>query len=158
MNDRNAELIKTFYGAFARRDADEMERCYHPDVTFGDPVFQDLEGRDRVMGMWRMLLGRSADLGVKVRDIAVRRHEGTAHWTASYTFGKTGRRVVNEIDALFRFEDGLIVRHHDDFDLRRWSKMAMGVPTGIILGWTPMLRAKIRNTAMQSLQEFMTTR
>ncbi|MEU4538497.1 nuclear transport factor 2 family protein [Streptosporangium sp. NPDC023825] len=158
MNDRNAELIRTFYDAFARRDADAMELCYHPDVTFGDPVFQDLEGRDRVMGMWRMLLGRSADLDVTVRDITARPHEGTAHWTGRYTFGKTGRKVVNEVDALFRFEDGLIVRHHDDFDLRRWSKMAMGRPVGIVLGWTPMLRAKIRTTAMRSLQEFMSAR
>lgn len=158
MNDRNAELIKTFYEAFARRDVDAMERCYHPDVTFGDPVFQDLEGRDKVMGMWRMLLSRSPDLTVTVRDITARPHEGAAHWTGRYTFGEKGRKVVNEVDALFRFEDGLIIRHHDDFDLRRWSKMAMGRPVGIVLGWTPMLRAKIRTTAMRSLQEFMSAR
>lgn len=158
MNDQHTELIKTFYDAFARRDTDMMESCYHPDVTFGDPIFQDLEGRDRVMGMWRMLLGSTADLNVSVRDISVRPHEGTAHWTASYTFDKTGRRVVNEIDALFRFEDSLIIRHHDDFDLRHWSKMAMGRPVGRVLGWTPKLRARIRDTARQALQEFMTTR
>ncbi|MEU4832443.1 nuclear transport factor 2 family protein [Streptosporangium sp. NPDC023615] len=158
MNDRNVALIDTFYDAFARRDADAMERCYHPDVTFGDPVFQELEGRDRVMGMWRMLLGSSADLSVTVRDVTARDHEGAAHWTARYTFARTGRKVVNEIDAQFRFEDGLIVRHHDDFDLKRWSKMAMGRPVGIVLGWTPMLRARIRSTAMQSLQEFMSAR
>jgi ketosteroid isomerase-like protein len=158
VNDENAALIKTFYDAFGRRDADTMERCYHPEVTFGDPVFQDLEGRDKVMGMWRMLLGRSADITVTARDITAQEHEGTAHWTAHYTFSATGRAVVNEVDALFRFEEGLIVRHHDEFDFRRWSKMAMGKPVGFFFGWTPMFRASVRGRATQSLQEFMKTR
>ncbi|WP_271222492.1 nuclear transport factor 2 family protein [Streptosporangium carneum] len=155
MNDRNAGLIRDFYDAFARRDTEAMQRCYHPDVTFGDPVFQELEGRSRVMGMWRMLLGRNGDVGVAVKDVAARDHDGTAHWTARYTFGGTGRPVVNEIDALFRFEDGLIVRHHDEFDFRRWSKMALGRPVGLLFGWTPMFRATIRGRAMQSLEDFM---
>ncbi|GAA2864220.1 nuclear transport factor 2 family protein [Streptosporangium fragile] len=153
----NAEIIRAFYEAFARRDADAMERCYHPDVTFRDPVFQDLEGRDKVMAMWRMLMGRSADLHVSARDITARSHDGTAHWTARYTFGKTGRKVVNEIDSLFRFEDGLIVRHRDQFDLGRWSRMAVGA-SGFLLGWTPMFKSRIRGTARQSLQEFMAAR
>ncbi|MBB2911550.1 ketosteroid isomerase-like protein [Streptosporangium becharense] len=151
----NAEIIQAFYEAFARRDADAMERCYHPDVTFSDPVFQHLAGRATVMAMWRMLMGRSTDLQVDARDIAARRHDGTAHWTAHYTFSRTGRKVVNEIDSFFRFEDGLIVRHRDHFDLGRWSRMAVGRTAGRLFGWTPMFKAKIRGTAMQSLQEFM---
>ena len=39
---------------------------------------------------------------------------GTAHWSSPYTFSGTGREVVNESDALFRFEEGVIVRHHDE--------------------------------------------
>ncbi|MEV8632693.1 nuclear transport factor 2 family protein [Streptosporangium sp. NPDC051023] len=155
MNDRNLGLIRSFYDAFARRDSEAMEQCYHPDVTFGDPVFQELEGRGRVMGMWRMLLGRNGDVGVTVRDVTARDHDGTAHWTVRYTFGGTGRPVVNEIDALFRFEDDLIIRHHDEFDFRRWSRMALGRPGGLLFGWTPMFRATIRGGAMQSLDDFM---
>ncbi|MEV7006491.1 nuclear transport factor 2 family protein [Streptosporangium sp. NPDC051022] len=155
MNDRNAALIRAFYGAFARRDVDTMEHCYHPEVTFGDPVFQELEGRDRVMGMWRMLLGRNGDIGVNLRDVTAREHDGAAHCTARYTFGGTGRPVVNEIDTLFRFEDDLIVRHHDEFDFKRWSRMALGRPVGLLFGWTPMFRATIRGRAMQSLEDFM---
>ncbi|MFI6796318.1 nuclear transport factor 2 family protein [Streptosporangium canum] len=155
MNDQNAALIRTFYEAFGRCDTDAMERCYHPEVTFGDPVFQELEGRDRVMGMWRMLLGRNRDIGVAVRDVNARDHDGSAHWTARYTFGRTGREVVNEIDALFRFEGSLIIRHHDEFDFKHWSKMALGRPVGLFFGWTPMFRATIRGRAMRSLEEFM---
>ncbi|GAA4229955.1 ketosteroid isomerase-like protein [Streptosporangium album] len=158
MNDQNTALIRSFYDAFARRDPDAMERCYHPDVTFGDPVFQDLEGRARVMGMWRMLLGRDGDIKVTVRDVAARDHDGAAHWTARYAFGKTARQVVNEVDALFRFEDGLIIRHHDEFDFKHWSKMALGRPVGLFFGWTPMFRATIRGRAMRSLEEFIDAR
>ena len=34
-------LIREFYGAFARRDAEAMARCYHAEVFFSDPVFPD---------------------------------------------------------------------------------------------------------------------
>ncbi|MBB4916670.1 nuclear transport factor 2 family protein [Streptosporangium saharense] len=155
MNDQNAGLIRNFYAALAHADCDAMERCYHPEVSFGDPVFLELEGRGRVMGMWRMLLSGAGGVAVAVRDVTARRYDGAAHWTASYVFGTTGRQVVNEIDALFRFEDGLIVRHHDEFDFRRWARMALGRPTGLPFGWTPMFRDTIRGRAMQSLEDFM---
>jgi hypothetical protein len=51
--------------------------------------------------------------------------------------------VVNEIDASMRFEDGLIIEHRDSFDFWKWSRMALG-PSGLLLGWTPMVRNKVR--------------
>ncbi|WP_405146885.1 nuclear transport factor 2 family protein [Sphaerisporangium sp. NBC_01403] len=148
-------MIRKFYDAFANRDIDAMGRCYHPDVSFGDPVFLELEGRDRVMGMWRMLIERNRGTEVSARDIEADNYSGTAHWTAKYVFSQTGRRVVNEIDAQFRFEEGLIVRHHDQFDFRHWSRMALGLPTGVLLGWTPMLRRKVRDRARGQLDEYL---
>jgi ketosteroid isomerase-like protein len=148
-------VIRKFYDAFALGDIDGLGRCYHPDVSFGDPVFLELEGRERVVGMWRMLLERSRGIELAVRDIEADDHSGSAHWTARYVFSQTGRRVVNEVDAQFRFEDGLIVRHHDAFDFRHWSKMAWGKPTGVLLGWTPMLRRKVRERARGQLEEFL---
>lgn len=35
----NAELIKTFYEAFQKLDAETMARCYAADVVFSDPLF-----------------------------------------------------------------------------------------------------------------------
>jgi ketosteroid isomerase-like protein len=136
------ELIETFYGAFRGRDADRMEACYHPDVRFSDPVFTDLRGPD-VMRMWRMLLGRSDDLGITLGEHSADGGTGSAHWTARYTFSRTGRHVVNEIDAAFTFSEGLIIRHEDSFDFWKWSRMALGAP-GLFLGWSPMLKKKVR--------------
>jgi ketosteroid isomerase-like protein len=148
-------VIRTFFDAFARGDTDAMGRCYHPDISFGDPVFLELEGRERVLGMWRMLLEGNRGVEVSARDIDADNHSGTAHWTARYVFSATGRRVVNEVDSQFRFEDGLIVRHHDEFDFRQWSKMALGRPTGVVLGWTPMLRRKVRDQARGRLDDYL---
>ncbi|MEV2268238.1 nuclear transport factor 2 family protein [Nonomuraea africana] len=154
MNDRHVALLNTFFEAFSKSDTDAMERCYHPEVSFGDPLFQELVGRDRVMAMWRLMLSRGSGVDVAYRDITADDFTGSARWTARYTFTSTGREVVNEVEAFFRFEDGLIVRHHDDFDFRNWSRMALGRPTGLLLGWTPMFRKTVRDRARQALTEF----
>ncbi|HET8587657.1 MAG TPA: nuclear transport factor 2 family protein [Candidatus Limnocylindria bacterium] len=153
MNDRHVALISAFYDALGRADYAGMERCYHPEVSFGDPIFQEVEGRDRVMRMWQLQLGVRDGLTTTYRDVNADDFSGSAHWTSHYTFASTGREVVNEIDALFRFEDDLIVRHHDDFDFKRWSKMALGRPHGLVFGWTPMWRKTIRDRATKQLDE-----
>ncbi|MFB4264806.1 nuclear transport factor 2 family protein [Nonomuraea sp. GTA35] len=153
MNDRHVALISAFYDALGRADYAAMERCYHPEVSFGDPIFQEVEGRDRVMRMWRLQLGVRDGLKSAYRDVRADDFTATAHWTSRYTFHRTGREVVNEIDSFFRFEDDLIVRHHDDFDFRRWSKMALGRPHGLLFGWTPLWRKTIRDRAAQQLAE-----
>jgi ketosteroid isomerase-like protein len=136
------QLIEQFYDAFAARDAAAMKRCYHPQIRFSDPVFPDLRGPD-AMRMWRMLLKRSDDLSIVLGEHSAEGRQGAAHWTARYTFSRTGRSVVNEIDAAFVFEDGLIISHVDSFDFWKWSRMALGTP-GLILGWSPQLKKKIR--------------
>ena len=80
---------------------------------------------------------------------------GRAHWDAHYRFSATGRMVDNSVDARFEFSpDGHIVRHRDTFDFWRWSRQALGAP-GVLLGWTPMLRGKIRARAAANLHRFM---
>jgi ketosteroid isomerase-like protein len=143
------EVIESFYDGFANRDPDRMEACYHPEVRFSDPVFTDLRGPD-VMRMWRMLLSRSDDLEIVLNERSGDAGEGSAHWTATYTFSRTGRSVVNEIDATFGFADGLIVRHEDSFDFWKWSRTALGAP-GYLLGWSPLLKKKVRAQSAEML-------
>ena len=64
----NAELIRKFYTAFAKRDARGMAACYDPAVKFSDEVFTDLEGA-RANAMWQMLCERGKDLKIEFRDI-----------------------------------------------------------------------------------------
>lgn len=149
----DAELVETFYSAFAERDGDAMAECYHPDVTFSDPVFPDLQG-EQVGSMWKMLTLRGKDLVIVHRDVWAKDGKGGAHWDADYTFSATGRTVHNQIDATFKFADGKIIEHHDSFDFWKWTRMALGVP-GVLLGWTPIIQGKVRATAKASLAAFM---
>lgn len=145
----NAAIVQRFYAAFHARDADAMAACYHEDVSFRDPVFGELRG-PRAVAMWRMLVGRAKDLTVTVTDVTADDARGSATWTATYRFGKRGRLVRNVIRARFEFKDGRIRRHVDSFSLWRWSGMALG-PPGWLLGWTPLVRSRIRRDALRGL-------
>jgi ketosteroid isomerase-like protein len=152
MDDDNQEVIKRFYGAFARLDGDAMAACYAPEATFSDPVFTNLHDGEPG-AMWRMLTGRAKDLTVRLVESSADDGRGTAHWIADYTFS-TGRKVHNDVRAEFRFENGLITEHHDSFSLGAWMRQALG-PVGLLLGWTPMLPAKVRSQARAQLDEFL---
>jgi hypothetical protein len=49
--------------------------------------------------------------------------------------------------------NGRIVRQVDRFNLWRWSGQALGA-SGWLLGWTPLVRNKIRTQAARSLREY----
>jgi ketosteroid isomerase-like protein len=149
-------LIREFYGAFARRDAEAMARCYHPEVFFTDPVFPRLRGAEAA-DMWRMLLSRATDLEVTLDEAGGESDGGRARWTARYTFSRTGRPVVNRIEAMFAFRDGLIVRHFDRFSFPAWAAQALG-PAGRLLGWFPPLKWKVRKDAAKALEAFRSRR
>ena len=84
--------------------------------------------------------------------------EHSAHWDAHYRFSATGRMVLNRIDAVFTFNpQGLIVTHRDRFDFWAWSRQALGVP-GLLLGWTPFLRNKVKQQAGNNLRKAMAGR
>jgi ketosteroid isomerase-like protein len=148
-DEANAGLIRAFYAALGRRDAEAMIACYAPDVRFSDPVFPDLDAAGAA-AMWRMLCSRGKDLAVTASDISADATTGRAHWVATYTYSATGRRVENRIDATFAFRDGRIVRHQDRFDLYRWARQALGVK-GALLGWLPPVQGAIRRQAAAAL-------
>lgn len=150
---QNADLIRKFYGAFQRRDAEGMVACYHPEVQFSDPVFPDLKG-ERAGAMWRMLCERGTDLKIEFRDVRATHRNGAVHWEAWYTFTGSGRKVHNVIDATFEFQDGRILRHSDRFDLHRWAGQALGLP-GKLLGGTRFMQDKIRGMAKKNLDNYM---
>jgi ketosteroid isomerase-like protein len=153
MAHANEELLTRFYDAFDQRDGERMAACYAPDARFSDPVFTDLRG-DEPGAMWRMLTGRADDLRVELLEHQAGDESGSARWRAHYTFSQTGRPVVNDVRATFRFADGLIAEHDDEFGFHRWARQALG-PTGLLLGWTPIVRNATRRRARTSLDEFM---
>jgi ketosteroid isomerase-like protein len=155
----NEHTIEAFYNAFARLEPDAMAECYSDDVAFDDEVFS-LRGKREVMGMWRMLCAVTREKGADVwqlrfSDVQASGKAGSAHWDAHYRFSATGRIVDNSIDARFEFApDGRIARHRDSFSFWNWSRQALGAP-GWFLGWTPMLRAKVRARAGDNLHRYM---
>ena len=151
--NQNEQLIETFYEAFQQRDAAAMAACYDPSIHFSDPVFTSLHGLE-AGAMWAMLCEQGTDLKVVYSSISADDQTGTAQWEATYTFGPTNRRIHNKISATFEFQDGRITRHVDDFDLWKWSRMALGF-TGTLGGWAGPVKVKIRETANRALTRYI---
>jgi ketosteroid isomerase-like protein len=149
----NATIINQFYEAFKRKDYATMQGLYHEEATFTDPVFQQLNARE-VRAMWEMLIGAGRDLEISWQDVTAEAEGGRCRWDATYTFSRTGRKVHNIIRATFVFREGKIIQHTDVFDFWRWSRQALGV-TGILLGWTGIIRNKVRRTARKGIDNFM---
>jgi hypothetical protein len=148
----NQATIERLYEAFAQCNGAAMTACYAPGAHFRDPAFGDLEGDD-VGAMWRMLTGRATDLEIELREHEAGEETGSARWIARYTFS-TGRPVVNDIQAEFRFAaDGRIADHVDEFDFRNWARQALG-PSGHLVALLPPLRAKARAKALDQLAAY----
>ena len=157
----NEQLIEIFYLSFQKLDAEGMIDCYHPEVEFSDPVFGKLNAAE-VAGMWRMLCATAKNFeltfsGVEANEQTsnqTSKPSGKAHWEARYDFSATGRRVHNKIEAAFEFKDGKIIKHDDAFDFWKWSAQALGAK-GTLLGWTPLVKNKVRQQAHAKLAAFM---
>ena len=153
-NMDNKALIDKFYTAFAAADYETMASCYHPEVVFEDPAFGCLEG-EQAKKMWEMLLTQSKDsILIRHSELSADAEKGQAKWVADYKYGDKRRPVHNVVQAQFRFKDGLIIEHRDDFNLWRWSKQALGT-TGHLLGWSGFFRKKMQQTTQGMLAKYM---
>jgi ketosteroid isomerase-like protein len=154
--NQNEQTIHKFYTAFANADTKTMCECYHPSIVFQDPAFGILKEND-VCQMWKMLIEKSkGNIKIEFSDVEANEHVGSAHWTATYNFSKTNRKVVNTIQAQFQFQDGLILKHTDYFDIWKWSKQALGFK-GFLLGWAGFMQNKIQEQALLSLKQYQKT-
>ena len=147
------ELITKFYTAFSELDSATMVSCYHDEIEFTDPAFGDLKG-ERAKAMWIMLCKNAQDLKIEFSKVEATKNSGSAHWDASYTFRKTGRPVLNKIDARFEFKDGKIIKHIDSFNLHSWAKQAIGFQ-GLLLGGTSFFKKKLHQQTNGLLDKFM---
>lgn len=154
MTTNRETLINNFYSSFQKLDPDGMNSCYRADIVFFDPVFGLLRG-DEVKAMWTMLCRNARDFSLTYSNIRHLDDEySTCDWVATYTFSKTGKKVVNRIKANMRFEQGKIAEHSDAFSLHAWSRQAMGF-MGWLLGWNRFFQRKIQNSARKNLMKFM---
>lgn len=149
----NQRLLESFYQSFQKLEPQGMVKCYHPDAEFSDPVFPNLKGH-QPGAMWTMLCQRAQDFELTFSHVHADDHTGTVQWEAKYVFSTTGRPIHNKIQAKFEFKDGKIIKHIDHFDFWKWSRMALGAP-GTLLGWSPLIKNKVRNMASGNLEKFI---
>ncbi len=151
--NNNQQLIEKFYTYFKNKDYKGMQACYADNAIFNDAVFKNLNAA-QVKAMWQMLISAGKDLKIEFSKISSNGNTVYAHWDAYYTFSKTGNKVINKIDATFEIENGQIVKHTDNFSFYTWAKQALGM-TGLLLGWTDVMKNKIQTTAKENLEKFM---
>lgn len=149
----NTTLISTFFKAFQNKDYKTMQNCYAENALFSDEVFINLNVLE-VRAMWEMFCRNGKDLQIEFSKIQADDDMVSTEWTATYTFSKTNRKVVNHIKSKFNLADGKIISHTDHFNFYNWASQALGLP-GILLGWTPLLKNKIRRDAFNSLLKYI---
>ncbi len=149
----SSQIAHAFYQAFQKKDFKMMQGLYADNASFSDPAFPNLNAQE-VRAMWEMLLTASKDLQLEYLILEENAQQVKTQWIATYTFSKTGRKVINKIVATMVIENGLIVSHTDDFNFYKWASQALGT-AGVLLGWTSFLRKKVQTTARQNLANFM---
>ena len=150
----NTDIISKFYTAFQKLDYQTMNSCYSDDIVFNDPAFGLLRG-DEAKYMWEMLCKNAKDFSLTFSNIQLLDEEyATCNWIATYTFSKTGNKVVNNIKAHMKLKDEKIIEHSDAFKLSKWAAQALGLP-GVLLGWTGFMKRKIQQNARKNLIAFI---
>jgi len=149
----NTQIMQKFYTSFAAADAEGMVSFYADDIQFEDPAFGPLKGT-YAKNMWRMLL-KTPGIKITTSNINADDKSGSADWVAEYTFSLTGKKIINKVSAQFEFADGKIIRHTDRFSFWKWAGQAFGIK-GILLGWTPLMKNKVRQQALARLAKFKT--
>lgn len=149
----NKELIDQFYTAFQNKDYRKMQSIYADTAHFSDPVFPNLSSEE-VKAMWEMFCKNGRDLTIDYEILRSSENSVDARWKAKYKFSATGNNVINIVDASFKIENGLIVRHIDQFNFYQWAKQALGY-TGLLLGWTSYLKNTVRRQGARALNKFI---
>jgi ketosteroid isomerase-like protein len=152
--ETNDQVVRRFYTAFQSLDYKTMQDCYSDDIVFSDPVFMVLKGEEAKC-MWEMLCTTAKDFSLTFSDIELLDDEyATCRWTATYTFSQTGNKVVNNIKAYMKLENGKIIEHSDAFRLSKWIEQALGWK-GVLFGWTGFMKRAVQKKAKLSLYRFM---
>lgn len=139
----NFALLNKLFTALGDHDHETMASCYHPQARFRDIAF-DLEGREQIHGMWRMIC--SGDIRVQFEILEADDRSGRVRLVDTYSFDAKerppGRPVRNEILSRFEFEDGRIISQDDRSDAKEWARQAVGGLRGFLAGRLRFLRSR----------------
>jgi ketosteroid isomerase-like protein len=149
--NNNALLIEKLFTSLDKHDHQSMADCYHTDARFTDIAF-DLTGKKQIHAMWHLIC--EGNIHTTLISFDADEQKGKAELVDEYTFSDTGRPVKNTITSNFKFQNGLIVEHHDICDAEDWAEQALGGVKGFLAGKFGFLRGL---TASQKLSEFIDT-
>jgi hypothetical protein len=149
----HVQLIEKFYTSFQQLDWRGMIECYHEDVFFYDPVFENLHAA-QARAMWEMLCNQAVNFSLEFYNVKADEEYGSCNWKAGYLFSSTARPVTNLVQSHFQFFEGKIVEHMDHFSFWNWSRQALGAK-GLLLGWSSLVQNKVRQNARRRLEKFM---
>ncbi|MBM6583143.1 nuclear transport factor 2 family protein [Microvirga sp. BT689] len=133
----HALLLDKLYTSLNKKDHLAMAECYDKDAEFTDIAF-NLRGENKIRAMWHMIC--LTDLKATFEILVVDDQTGTGDLVDEYTFGDTGRRVHNVIRSNFRFQNGLLVQHHDKCSALKWGLQALGPVKGVTAWLIPSIR------------------
>jgi ketosteroid isomerase-like protein len=148
----NAQLINTLYTSLNKHDHQSIADCYHPEATFEDIAFK-LDGKNQIHAMWGMICRPGSDIKATFEVIHADDKTGEAKLIDDYTMSDTGRKVHNEITSYFKFQDGLIIEHHDVCDPKIWAEQALGGVTEFLAGRFHFLRSRKADEKLQAFIE-----
>jgi hypothetical protein len=145
--------IETYFDAFSKGDYRTMRSLCDPKITFNDPVYTSLQGKS-VFALHHFMAERRICPTITIRSISEKGNRVKVKWTNEYEYATYKTHISIDVRSIFHFEHTSIISQTDQYNLWKWSKMALGF-TGTYLGWTPMFRSTLRRSSQQSLATFI---
>ncbi|RPA97285.1 hypothetical protein L873DRAFT_1810109 [Choiromyces venosus 120613-1] len=148
-----AGLVDEYIAAYREMDYEKLTNLWHPEYTFADPAFPNLD-TTRSRAMFHMFITNRDKNKMVVTHItpavASDTQENTyvTTYTCDYLYGAAP--VHNEIRATIELKDGKIWRQVDEFPLAAWAKQSLGM-VGTALNVVGMLDGVVKKKAAEKL-------
>lgn len=147
-DDDSAHLVARFFDAFGRGDAQQMAACYHPMVSYSNPVLPDLRG-PMPGAMWSLALSRAPSLRLQWQVAFSDARKAQVTWCAQWRQGRRDLRL-DAVSTLSIWGDG-IARQVDEFRFSQWAGQTLGL-RGRLLAWLPAFRRVVQRRTLAAVQ------
>ncbi|CUS12507.1 unnamed protein product [Tuber aestivum] len=147
-----ADLVNEYIGAYREMDYEKLTNLWHPEYTFADPAFPDLNSL-RSRAMFHMFItNRDKNKMVVTHTTPAipgpKENTYITTYTCDYLYGTAP--VHNEIRATIEVKDGKIWKQVDEFPLAAWAKQSLGM-MGTALRVVGMLDGIVKKKAAERL-------
>lgn len=169
----NIKIANKFFNCYAsaaqaRTEADKvkayqgMHQFLDENVTFSDMAYDNIKGK-QVFAMWQWFCTKKPEpVKVTFDPFETREEDGVVIlvYRAQYIFGydeqdsSKGKPIDYEITANLTINDGKIIHHKDEADIKEWTRQAMGSLAATI-AWTLPFKLALRCKAKKLLNDFM---